>query len=157
MNKPAIGQALPNFQFVATNNVSGQLSDFKGKAIILYFYPKDDTPGCTTEACDFNSDLNAFNQLDGVIFGVSRDTLASHEKFKKKFGLQFELIADTESQLCNLFGVINDKNMYGKILKGIERSTFIIDQNGKLVREWRKVKVPGHIVEVRQALEKLKN
>lgn len=150
-----INQTVPNFEFQATNQVHQQLSDLKGKIIVLYFYPKDNTPGCTTEACDFNSELSAFNVLNATIFGVSRDSLVSHEKFKKKFNLQFELIADVDSKLCDLFNVINEKTLYGKFFKGIQRSTFIIDKNGMLVREWRGVKVKDHIAQVLQIVKEL--
>lgn len=155
MNKIVVGQPVPNFEFEATSGLSGSLADYKGQAVILYFYPKDDTPGCTTESCNFNTDFNAFKQLNAAIFGISRDNLVSHEKFKAKFGLQFELIADTDSTLCHLFDVIKDKNMYGKLLKGIQRSTFIIDGAGILRYEWRGVKVPGHIKEVLESIELL--
>lgn len=153
MEKLAIGKHVPHFSFVATNGVQGTLSDLKGQTVVLYFYPKDNTPGCTTEACDFNSELSAFNKLNVTLFGVSRDSLTSHEKFKAKYHLKFELISDPNSTLCNLFHVINEKSMYGKIFKGIERSTFIIDKNGILRYEWRKVKVTDHIADVLAAVK----
>lgn len=153
MRKIAIDKAVPDFEFHATSNLQQRLADLKGQTVVLYFYPKDNTPGCTTEACDFNTELATLNQLDAVVFGVSRDSLASHEKFKKKYNLQFELISDTDSKLCDLFDVINEKTLYGKFFKGIERSTFIIDKNGILRKEWRKVKVKNHIEEILHFLQ----
>lgn len=153
MQQLNLGQPVPDFEFTATNSLHQHLADLKGQIVVLYFYPKDDTPGCTKEACNFNSELSAFNDLGVTIFGVSRDSLASHEKFKKKFALQFELISDPDSTICNLFHVINEKSLYGKLFKGITRSTFIIDQQGVLQREWRGVKVAEHIPEVLAAIK----
>jgi peroxiredoxin Q/BCP len=155
MEKVTLNEPGPDFSFTATGNIQQRLSDLRGQPVILYFYPKDDTPGCTKESCDFNHELNAFNQLKAKVFGISRDSLASHEKFKAKFGLQFELIADINSELCQLFDVIKDKNMYGKIVKGIQRSTFLLDEDGILRYEWRKVSVPKHVTEVLAALTTL--
>lgn len=121
-----------------------QLSDFAGKKVILYFYPKDDTPGCTIEGIDFNNLKSQFDALNTVIMGVSRDSVKSHCKFRDKFGFKFELLSDEEEVLCKLFDVIKEKNMYGKKVMGIERSTFIIDENQKLAAEFRKVKADGH-------------
>ncbi|WP_200403652.1 peroxiredoxin [Fangia hongkongensis] len=131
-----------------TSDKTFTLEDYKGKNVILYFYPKDSTPGCTNESIDFSNEIEAFNQADSVIFGISKDTLKSHEKFKEKYNMPFELIADTEKYLCEAFGVLKEKSMFGKKYMGIERSTFVIDKEEKLVKEWRKVKVPGHVLEV---------
>lgn len=146
------GQQLPDFTFNATSEVSGRLSDYKGQTVILYFYPKDATPGCTTEGQDFRDAYDQFKTKNAVIFGISRDSLKSHESFKTKQNFPFELISDTDETLCALFDVIKMKNMYGKQVRGIERSTFLIDGNGALQKEWRKVKVKGHVQEVLDAL-----
>ncbi|MCC6870512.1 MAG: peroxiredoxin [Burkholderiales bacterium] len=132
-----------------------QLSAQKGRTVVLYFYPKDNTPGCTTEGAQFRDAHDAFREANAVVVGVSRDSLASHEKFKAKMGFPFELIADSDETLCHAFGVIRMKNMYGKQVRGIERSTFVIDGAGKLAREWRGVKVPGHVAEVLAFVESL--
>lgn len=138
-----------------TGEQTFQLADYKGKKIVLYFYPKDNTPGCTTEGIHFR-DLHAqFRQANAEIFGVSRDSLRSHEGFKAKLDLPFELISDPEETLCTMFDVMKMKNMYGKKVRGIERSTFIIDESGKLVKEWRGVKVPGHIDDVLEFVKAL--
>lgn len=134
-----------NFSFNATSELTAQLSDYLGKKVILYFYPKDSTPGCTTESMNFTEQFDAFTQANCVIFGISRDNLKSHEKFKAKFEMPFELISDEDESICNLFDAIKEKNMYGKKYMGIERSTFLINEEGKLAHEWRKVKVPGHV------------
>ena len=125
-----------------------KLSALKGRKVVLYFYPKDNTPGCTTEGADFAAAQKKFDKAGAVILGVSRDSLKSHQGFKAKMGFPFELISDPEEKLCEAFGVIKMKNMYGKQVRGIERSTFVIDGEGKLRREWRGVKVPGHVDEV---------
>lgn len=143
-----IGQTVPNFEFQATNHATAQLSDFKGKTVILYFYPKDSTPGCTTEGQDFRDAFPKFEALNAVIFGISRDSLKSHDSFKCKQNFPFELISDQDEHLCQLFDVIKMKNMYGKQVRGIERSTFIIDPKGVLTHEWRKVSVKGHVDDV---------
>jgi thioredoxin-dependent peroxiredoxin len=121
------------------------LSAQRGKIVVLYFYPRDDTPGCTVEGQDFATHFNTFEKLGATIVGVSRDTVKSHDKFCAKFEFPFPLIADTEEALCTQFAVMKNKNMYGKQVRGIERSTFIIDGQGNLVKEWRGVKVPGHV------------
>lgn len=121
------------------------LADFAGKRLVLYFYPKDSTPGCTTESQNFRDAVEAFSSLNTVIVGVSRDSLKSHANFIEKQSLPFNLISDPEEKLCELFGVMKLKNMYGKQVRGIERSTFLIDESGTLVQEWRGVKVPGHV------------
>jgi len=125
-----------------------QLASLRGKKIVIFFYPKDNTPGCTTENMAFRDLYAEFQSHNTEIFGVSRDSLRSHEGFKTKLGLPFDLISDPEETLCNLFNVMKMKNMYGKKVRGIERSTFVIDDNGKLVKEWRGVKVAGHVNEV---------
>jgi peroxiredoxin Q/BCP len=124
------------------------LSAQRGKIVVIYFYPKDNTPGCTTEGADFRDHFKAFQKAGATIVGVSRDTLKAHENFKAKMEFPFELIADVDEKLCAQFGVMKLKNMYGKKVRGIERSTFVIDGTGKLVHEWRGVKVPGHVEEV---------
>ncbi len=138
-----------------TNDGTISLSDFSGKYLVLYFYPKDNTPGCTNESKDFRDQYEGFKSLNAEIVGVSRDSLKSHQNFIDKHELPFELIADTEESLCNQFDVIKDKNMFGKIGRGIERSTFLINPKGVLIAEWRKVKVDGHANEVFTTLKEL--
>jgi thioredoxin-dependent peroxiredoxin len=138
---------LPDFELPATGNQRFQLSAFKAP-FVLYFYPKDSTPGCTVEGENFRDLHKEFVKAGVAIFGVSRDSVASHEKFKAKFGFPFELLSDSDEEVCQGFGVIKMKNMYGKQVRGIERSTFVIDRNGSIVREWRGVRVPGHAQEV---------
>lgn len=157
MGKISVGKAAPSFKLEATGEQSISLSDFKGKQnVVLYFYPKDSTSGCTTEGQDFRDNIAAFNKADTVILGVSRDSLKSHENFKSKQNFPFELLSDPDEKLCNAFDVIKEKNMYGKKYMGIERSTFLIDKKGKLVQEWRKVRVKGHVDEVLAASQALK-
>ena len=141
-------KAIPDFELPATGNQRFQLSAFKGHPLILYFYPKDDTPGCTDESLQFRELHAEFAKAGWAVFGVSRDGLASHEKFKRKFSFPFELLSDAEERACAIFGVIKMKNMYGKQVRGIERSTFAIDREGRIAREWRGVKVAGHAAEV---------
>jgi peroxiredoxin Q/BCP len=124
------------------------LSDHAGRTVVLYFYPKDNTPGCTTEGAAFRDAHEAFAKANAVVAGVSRDSLKSHAGFKAKMGFPFELLSDADEALCRQFDVIKDKKMYGRTVRGIERSTFVIDGRGRLVREWRGVKVPGHVDEV---------
>lgn len=146
------GKPIPAFNGEATGGVPISSKDLKGQKYVLYFYPRDNTPGCTIESKDFR-DLHAkFRRRKVRVIGISRDTLRSHEKFKEKFGFPFELIADPEEAICNKFGVMKDKNMYGKKVRGIERSTFLVDEKGVLLREWRKVKVDGHAQEVLDSL-----
>ena len=135
-----------------TDTKKSKLYDFLDKKLILYFYPKDLTPGCTTESIEFNDNLSKIKKLKANVVGVSRDKLSLHEKFIAKHGFKFPLISDPEEKLCKSFDVIKEKNMYGKKYMGIERSTFLIDEKGKLVREWRKVKVPGHAEEVLETI-----
>jgi peroxiredoxin Q/BCP len=143
-----IDSIVSNFESPATGGKPFRLSDQKGKIVVLYFYPKDSTPGCTTEAQQFRDLFPAFTQAGCVIAGVSRDSLRSHDNFKSKQDLPFELLADTEETLCQQFSVIKDKKLYGKPVRGIERSTFVIDRAGTLRREWRGVKADGHAQEV---------
>jgi peroxiredoxin Q/BCP len=153
---PALNKSLPEFEALATHGVKFTPHAFAGRAVVLYFYPKDHTPGCTTEAMQFRDQHADFTKAGAVVFGVSRDNMASHEKFKQSLELPFELIADTEEKLCHMFGVVKNKIMYGKKVKGIERSTFLIDGNGVLVAEWRGIKVAGHVDEVLKAVKDLK-
>jgi thioredoxin-dependent peroxiredoxin len=132
-----------------------KLSAQKGHPVVLYFYPKDNTPGCTTEGARFRDLYPQFKKLGAVVVGCSRDSLKSHEGFKAKMGFPFELISDADEKLCSQFGVIKMKNMYGKKVRGIERSTFIVDGDGKLAKEWRGVKVPGHAEEVLEFVKTL--
>jgi peroxiredoxin Q/BCP len=152
MSTVKIGKVVPDFRLPATGNQSIALKDLRGKNVVVYFYPKDSTPGCTTESCDFGALHAKFKRKNTVILGVSRDSLSSHEKFKAKFEFPFDLLSDADEELCRLFDVIREKNMYGKKVFGIERSTFLIDVDGKLSREWRKVKVDGHAAEVLAAI-----
>ena len=149
-----INSIVPNFSLMGSDKKEHSLSEYKGKKVILYFYPRDNTPGCSTEACDFRDNKSTIEDMNTVIIGVSRDSLKSHDKFIEKFNLPFLLLSDENETLCNLFEVIKEKNMYGKKVMGIERSTFIINEEGILVKEYRKVKVKGHIDTI---LEDLKN
>ncbi len=142
-----LGKKVTDFTAAATGG-DFKLSAHKGHAVVLYFYPKDNTPGCTTEGMQFRDLHRQFVKAGAVVAGVSRDSLKSHENFKAKMEFPFELISDPDEKLCAQFGVIKMKNMYGKKVRGIERSTFVIDSAGKLAREWRGVKVPGHAQEV---------
>lgn len=144
---PALGSKVAAFTAESTGGTV-RLADLKGRIVVLYFYPKDNTPGCTTETADFGSLTQAFEAAGATVFGVSRDSLKSHHNFKTKLGLDFELISDPDEALCRQFGVIKQKNMYGRQVLGIERSTFVIDSAGRLVREWRGVKVTGHAAAV---------
>jgi peroxiredoxin Q/BCP len=155
MNKVQIGKVVPDFKADATGEQQIRLKDLRGKPVVIYFYPKDNTPGCTTEGCDFKAAHAKFRRQGAVILGVSRDSVASHEKFKAKFDFPFELLADPDEKLCTQFDVIKEKNMYGRKVLGIERSTFLIDANGKLREEWRKVKVKGHVEQVLEAVKAL--
>jgi peroxiredoxin Q/BCP len=143
-----LGKPVPDFTLPSTGTSPFKLSSARGKKLVLYFYPKDNTPGCTAEGADFRDRHAAFRRAGCEIYGVSRDSIRSHERFKAKMGFAFELLADEHESACNRFGVMKTKNMYGKQVRGIERSTFVIDGKGVLVREWRGVKVPGHAEEV---------
>ena len=143
-----IGNLAPDFSLMGSDGKEHKLSDYRGKKVILYFYPKDNTPGCTTEACDFRDNIKEISNLNAIVLGISKDNLTSHNKFIEKFNLPFLLLSDEEKAVCALYDVIKEKNMYGKKVLGIERSTFIIDESGNLIKEFRKVKVKGHIEEV---------
>lgn len=143
-----VGKSVPAFKLPATGDKSVALKDLKGKKVVLYFYPKDSTPGCTLEGQDFTRLHADFQKAGAEIFGVSRDSIKSHENFKKKQNYSIDLLSDEDETLCSLFGVVKMKNMYGRQVRGIERSTFVLDAAGKLVKEWRGVKVPGHAQEV---------
>jgi len=155
MSTLAIGDSVPDFQCTATGNKSFRLSDFRGQYLVIYFYPKDNTPGCTKEGQDFRDLSKEFSVLNASILGVSRDSVRSHDGFKDKQAFPFDLISDGDEKLCQLFDVIKTKNMYGKQVLGIERSTFLLDPNGVLIKEWRKVKVKQHVEEVLQTLQAL--
>ena len=150
-----VGKKVPAFKLPATGEQSISLSGLKGKNIVLYFYPKDNTPGCTREGQAFRDSITKFKRQNCIVLGVSRDTVRTHENFKAKHKFPFDLLSDTEEELCTLFDVIKLKNMYGKQLLGIERSTFLIDDKGVLIQEWRKVKVDGHVDEVLTAVKTL--
>lgn len=149
------GKKMPSFKAEVTPQGGIKAGDFKGKTTILFFYPKDNTPGCTQEGKDFKDNFKKFQAQGAQIFGVSKDSLASHLKFQGKFNFPFELISDEDESTCQAFGVMKMKNMYGKKFIGIERSTFLIDKSGKVIKEWRKVKVNGHVEEVLQAVKDL--
>ncbi|MBD8071193.1 thioredoxin-dependent thiol peroxidase [Bacillus sp. PS06] len=142
-----VGQKAPDFELVANNGEKVKLSDFQGKHVVMYFYPKDMTPGCTTQACDFRDFYQDFSELDCVILGVSPDPVAKHEKFRDKYNLPFLLLVDDEHQVAEKYGVWKLKKNFGIEYMGIERSTFVIDKEGNLVKEWRKVRVKGHVEE----------
>lgn len=142
------GQLAPDFELPATGGRIVRLSALRGRPVVLYFYPKDNTPGCTTEGQDFRDLYDLFQALDCEVFGISRDSVKSHEGFKAKLGLPFELLSDEDEQVCEAYGVIKLKSLYGKKVRGIERSTFVIDREGRVAREWRAVKVPDHAREV---------
>jgi peroxiredoxin Q/BCP len=149
--KVAVGKKVPAFSAPATGGTVIASKELVGRPFVLYFYPRDDTPGCTLEGEAFRDRYAKFRKLGVRLLGVSRDTLSAHEKFKTKFSFPFELVSDTDEKLCGLFDVIRDKNMYGKKVRGIERSTFLFDANGTLRCEWRKVSVKGHADDVLQA------
>ena len=151
----AIDQPVSDFQIAATSEKTVKLSDLKGKQVVIYFYPKDSTPGCTTEGQGFRDHYPAFQAANTEIFGVSRDSLKSHENFKAKQGFPFELLSDKDETLCQLFDVIKLKKLYGKEYMGVDRSTFLIDKDGVLRQEWRGVKVPGHVDAVLAAAQAL--
>ena len=155
MARVAVNKKVPAFTQAATGNQKIALKDLAGKRAVIYFYPKDNTPGCTTEGQDFRDQHAKFKRRKTVILGVSRDSLKSHENFKAKYDFPFELLSDADEKLCKLFDVIKEKNMYGRKVLGIERSTFLIDEKGVLRKEWRKVKFKGHVQEVLEALAEL--
>jgi len=154
--KIKVGKKVPVFSLPSTGNKILKLSDLKGKNIIIYFYPKDATPGCTIEGQNFRDNIRKFSSRNTIVLGVSRDKINTHEKFKKNQKFPFDLLSDEDETLCKIFDVIKEKNMYGKKFIGIERSTFLIDEKGILRKEWRKVKVKGHVEEVLTALKEIK-
>ena len=155
MSKVELNKKVKNFKLTATGEQTISLTSLKGQNVVLYFYPKDSTPGCTQEGQDFRDALAKFKRQNTIILGVSRDTVRSHENFKAKQKFKFDLLSDEDEMLCKQFDVIKMKNMYGKKVRGIERSTFLIDANGKLREEWRKVKVANHVDEVLAAVKSI--
>jgi peroxiredoxin Q/BCP len=155
MAKATRGKTVPDIALPATGDKEIRLSDYLGKCVVLYFYPKASTPGCTLEGRDFAAAIHKFRRQSCVILGVSRDSLKAQESFKAKQEFPFDLLSDKEEKLCKIFDVIKMKNMYGKQVRGIERSTFLIDRDGKLCQEWRKVSVAGHVDEVLEAVKQL--
>ena len=152
MSTVEVGKPVPDFELPATSGISFRLSDHKGKNVVIYFYPKDNTPGCTSEGQDFRDLYPEFVGEDTEIFGVSRDGLRAHENFRAKYHFPFELLSDPDEKLCKKFDVIREKTLYGRKFMGVERSTFLIDADGKLRQEWRKVKVKGHAAEVLESV-----
>ncbi len=155
MTEIRVGRPVPDFELPATGDRTIRLSELRGRNVVLYFYPKDNTPGCTAEGQDFRDRHGAFTALDTVILGVSRDGLRAHENFKARHAFPFELLSDKDETVCRLFDVIRKKKMYGRESWGVERSTFLIDREGILHREWRKVRVKGHVDEVLEATREL--
>ncbi len=155
MAKVSTGKKPGDFTLPATGDKNIRLSDLKGRNVVIYFYPKDSTPGCTREAQDFRDNIRKFRARKTIILGVSRDSIQSHENFRKKQELPFDLLCDKEEKLCRQFDVIREKNMYGRKVMGIERSTFLIDSEGVLRHEWRKVKVDGHVDDVLAVIKTL--
>jgi peroxiredoxin Q/BCP len=155
MSKVSIDRKVPDFSLPATGGQTVTLSEYQGKNVVVYFYPKDSTPGCTTEGQDFRDRMTTFRRRNTVVLGISRDSLQSHENFKARQQFPFELLSDADETVCRLFDVIREKNMYGRRVMGIERSTFLLDDRGVLRREWRKVRVKGHVDEVLEAIREL--
>jgi peroxiredoxin Q/BCP len=153
MSTAKIGRVIPAFKLPATGDQVIDIKSLRGKNIVIYFYPKDSTPGCTTEGQDFAANQQKFKRRNTVILGVSRDSIASHEKFRAKYNFPFDLLSDSDEKACEIFEVIREKNMYGRKVMGIERSTFLIDDKGKLRKEWRKLKVKGHVDDVLEAVK----
>lgn len=149
---PALGQAAPSFTLPRDGGSEVSLSDYADRIVVLYFYPKDDTPGCTTEAIDFSADIDAFAKAGAVVLGVSRDTVKKHEKFRDRHGLKVALLADEDGAVCEAYGVWGEKSMYGRTYLGIDRTTFLVGRDGKIARVWEKVKVKGHVAEVLAAV-----
>ena len=156
MSELALGKPVPDIELPATGNKTIKLSDYRGKPVVLYFYPKASTPGCTQEGLDFTAAINKFRRQSAVILGVSRDSVKAQENFKAKQGFPFDLLSDHEEALCQAFDVIKMKNMYGKQVRGVERSSFLIDADGILRQEWRKVAVKGHVDAVLEAVKALR-
>ncbi len=152
MQIPEVGAKAPHFSGPDENGATISLDQFKGQKLVLYFYPKDNTPGCTTEACDFQENMTQFNNLNAAVVGVSRDSQAKHQKFKERYGLNFPLIADEEGEVCQAYGVWVEKSMFGKKYFGIQRATFLINEEGVITHVWPKVKVSSHTQEVLSAL-----
>lgn len=155
MRQPRIGEPAPDFELPATGDRTLRLSDLRGRNVVVYFYPRDNTPGCTTEGRDFRNREADFEAANTTILGISRDTVKSHEKFRDKHGFGFDLVSDTGEAACNAFDVMREKNLYGRKVRGIERSTFVIDAGGVLRHEWRGVKVPGHVDDVLATVQRL--
>lgn len=155
MSGPELNKVVKDFQAEATGSKTVQLKSLRGQKVVLYFYPKDMTPGCTNESQDFRDLHKEFERAGAVVLGVSRDSLASHDKFRAKHDLPFDLLSDPDEKLCRQFDVIKPKSLYGRKFLGVERSTFLIDENGKLRQEWRNVKVKGHAAEVLEAVRRL--
>lgn len=155
MSVATLDRVVPSYKFLIDHDKYKRFKDYRGQHLIVYFYPKDNTPGCSNQAQDFTKAIKKFTKLNTVILGVSRDSLTSHDKFKAKFNIPYDLIADEDETLCQAFDVIKLKNMYGKKVMGIERSTFHIDENGKLRKAWRKVKVKDHIKELLAYLDEI--
>lgn len=150
-----VGSQVPDFKIKSSSGAELKFSDLKGKRVVLYFYPKDDTPGCTIEGIDFSRLQPEFKALNTVVYGISRDSVASHCKFISKFGFEFELLSDDDEAICKLFDVIHEKNMYGKTVLGVVRSTFVIDENQRLIAEHRKVSAAGHAQEILNSIKAL--
>lgn len=148
-----IGDSAPDFKLPTDGNGEISLKGLKGQKVVVYFYPKDDTPGCTKEACGFKDSMAAFNKIGAQVIGISKCSVAKHEKFKEKYALNFPLASDENSDVCERYGVWVEKSMYGRTYMGIERATFLIDENGKIEQIWRKVKVPGHVDAVMDAIK----
>lgn len=153
MSELKVGDKAPAFSLPTDGNGTFKLADCKGQKVVIYFYPKDDTPGCTKESCTFNENLTMLNKLDTVVIGISKCSVAKHDKFKAKYDLKFPLGSDEQSDVCEKYGVWQEKSMYGKKYMGIDRSTFLIDENGKIAAIWRGVKVPGHVEEVLKTIQ----
>ncbi|MGE4313935.1 MAG: thioredoxin-dependent thiol peroxidase [Pseudobdellovibrionaceae bacterium] len=153
MNTLKIGDKAPEFTAPTDNGGTLSLESLKGKTVVLYFYPKDDTPGCTKEACGFNEALQSFKSLNAEIVGVSKDSAAKHDKFKEKYGLNFNLVSDEDGAICEAYGTWIEKSMYGRKYMGIDRATFLVGPDGKIQAIWRNVKVPGHVDEVKETIE----
>lgn len=155
MSEVALNKPVPDFELPSTGDKNVKLSDLRGQNVLIYFYPKDSTPGCTLEGQQFRDHINEFEQLNTVIFGISRDSIKKHENFKKKQAFPFDLLSDADETVCNLFGVMQLKKLYGREYMGVDRSTFLIDADGVLRHEWRSVKVKGHIEDVLTTLKSL--
>lgn len=154
-DKLKIGDPAPDFTLPGDNGTDVSLSSFRGKRVVLYFYPKDDTPGCTQESCDFRDQSSLFEKSGAQIIGISKDSVKKHDKFKEKYALNFPLASDEKGDICEKYGVWVEKSMYGRRYMGIERTTFLIGEDGKILQSWRKVKIPGHVDSVVDAVKTL--